>query len=293
MTTQAIERCVREGVRIAAIGRSGALRFSIAGRTAGNVLLRVQQLRLADNADRSLQIARNVVSGKVQNQHRAIQRWHSSVVSARERSFLDEQREVVASRLARVPSAPDLNYLRGLEGDATRRYFKAMRNHVHRVAPPMSFGERSRRPPRDPMNALISFVGGLVTTHCVGALESVGLDPQVGFFHTLRPGRPALALDLLEEFRPSFVERLCVRCVARRAIRVDHFRRLAGGAVYLTDEGREAVIAAVEEFKAESVVHPLLRTAVPRSYLPSIQATLLARHLRGDLPEYPPYISES
>ncbi len=291
MSTQAIQRCVREGVRISAIGRGGALRFFVGGPVRGNVLLRVLQVRMADDAEASLRIARNIVSAKLQNQNRAILRWVSSADRAADRSFLEEQRRLIAERILAASSARDLDVLRGLEGDATRRYFKAMRNHLYRIVPEMAFHERSRRPPRDPINALISYVGALVLSHCVGALEAVGLDPQIGFFHMLRPGRPALALDLLEEFRAAIVERLCVRCVSRRHIRLEHFYRIGGGGVYLSDEGRETVIAALERFRSEMCVHPLLQTEMPRSYLFPVQATLVARHIRGDLPEYPPYVA--
>lgn len=290
MTTDAIGRCVSAGIRVAAIRRSGAVRFTVGGPVRGNVLLRLHQVRLADHPDRSLATARNIVMAKLQNQRRMIRRWEAAARSRTDRAFLEEQRRIVQERIGAAQRARDGNSLRGLEGDGARRYFKALRNHLAAVAPEMPFGERSRRPPRDPVNALLSFVSAIMTTNCVGALDAVGLDPQIGFFHELRPGRPALALDLLEEFRAPLIDRVCVRMLGRRQLRQGHFHRVAGGAWYLTDEGRHRAMTELEKFKSEPVEHRLLRREVPQALLPVIQATLLARYVRQDLAEYPPFV---
>ena len=149
---------------------------------------------------------------------------------------------------------------------------------------------RSRRPPRDPVNALISFLYGIVLTEVVGALESVGLDPQIGFLHGCRPGRPSLALDILEEFRPSLADRVAARLIRLRQVRVGHLTGTPNGARYLSDEGRRIVLDAYEQDNDNELEHSLLGRRVPRWTLPGVQATLLARHLRGDLPAYPPFV---
>jgi CRISPR-associated protein Cas1 len=157
----------------------------------------------------------------------------------------------------------------------------------------LSFRTRTRRPPRDPVNALLSFLYGLLTSETSGALQTVGLDVQIGFLHAARPGRPALALDLMEEFRPGIADRFAVRLIGRRQVRAEHFMFTPGGACYLTNEGRSIVLSAYESFKTEETPHRLLGRTVPRWTLPAVQATLLARHLRGDLPVYPPYVIEA
>jgi CRISP-associated protein Cas1 len=156
----------------------------------------------------------------------------------------------------------------------------------------MVFGSRTRRPPRDPVNAALGFAYGVLLTEVAGAVEALGLDPQVGFLHGVRPGRPSLALDLLEELRPSVADRFVAGLLTRRMLVESDFVRTAGGACYLTDDGRRKFLAAYEEFKSSEVVHPLLDRRIPRSAVPVVQATLLARHLRGDLPAYPPYVAE-
>jgi CRISPR-associated protein Cas1 len=150
---------------------------------------------------------------------------------------------------------------------------------------------RSRRPPRDRTNAVLSFLYALVRSECTAALEGVGLDPQVGYLHALRPGRPALALDLMEELRPVLADRLALTLVNRRQLQADHFEATAGGAVMLNDEGRKAVVQAYQKRKEEEVTHRVLKQKLPVGLIPHVQARLLARHLRGDLEDYPPYLA--
>lgn len=290
ITTEAMARCQSAGIRIAALHRGGGLRFTVGGPTSGNVLLRVGQIRAADDPGQALALAADFVAGKLKNQLRLLRRWSDDAPGSLRR-HVDDQAALVRQRLDAVATAPTGDHLRGLEGDATRRYFKAMAAHLSSTTPETPFTRRSRRPPRDPVNALLGYVYGLVLAQAVGAAEAVGLDPQVGFLHGLRPGRPSLGLDLVEELRPAFADRFAVRVLSRRQVVVGDFHRTPGGAVYLTDDGRKKVLSLFDEFRATVVPHVLLGRTVPRSSLPVIQATLLARRLRGDLTAYPPFVA--
>lgn len=291
ITSEAIELCVSRAVRVAALRRSGRVRFTISGPPAGNVYLRVAQLRASDDAEASLELARSFVAGKLQSYRTLLARW-SAEAREPERTLMTVAREVIAERISSLPAARDGDTVRGLEGDATRRYFKGLGAHLAERTDVGSFLTRTRRPPRDPINALLGFLYGVALAEIEGALHAIGLDRQVGFLHGLRPGRSALALDLLEEIRP-LNDRLAVRLLSRRQLRLEHFVRTAGGATYLSDDGRAVVLAAVEEWREQGVEHRLLGRSVPSWTLPSVQATLLARRLRGDLPAYPPFVLAS
>lgn len=289
VTTDALALCVEHGVRVTALRRGGKVRFSVGGSTAGNVLLRVAQHRAAADPEATATISRAIVAAKLQNYRVLLQRW---VWDAREpeRSMMLAERDAIAERIGKLSTEVDGDRIRGLEGDGTRRYFKGLSVHLGDEAGVGRFMLRTRRPPRDPVNALLSFLYALVQAELVGAIEAVGLDPQVGFLHQQRPGRPSLALDLLEEFRPAVADRLAVRLIRRRQLRIEHFTANGAGAWYLADEGRRRVLEAYEEDKDDSVHHRLLRSDLPVWALPTVQATLLARHLRGDLPAYPPFV---
>ncbi len=287
ITTDAIERCARRGVRIASLKQNGAVRFLIEPPGTGNVLLRVAQHRCADNADK-FDLARTFVAGKLQNYRRLIGYW-ARANSGADRRFLDEQRDIVNERLRRLATAATGDQIRGVEGDATRRYFKAVGRHLEAKNSPLRFERRDRRPPRDPFNALLGFLYGLVLTDAVGALQAVGLDHQIGFLHEPRPGRSSLALDLIEELRP-LVDRFAVSITTRRQITPDDFVTRAGGACYLSETGRRTLIGLWDEHRRDEERHLLLGRAVPRTHLATVQATLLARHLRGDIPHYPPFV---
>lgn len=289
VSAQALERCVYRGIRVASLSRHGRLRFAVGGPVTGNVLLRVAQVRAADRPDVVLEIARNVVAGKLRNCRHMVTRWGWDA-RLPERHVFERTAGAIDERIGSLLSAPDGDTVRGLEGDGTRRYFKCLRVHLESSGVDLQFVSRNRRPPRDEVNALLSFLYGLVLAEVVGACEAAGLDPQVGFLHGLRPGRPSLGLDLLEEFRPAIADRLAVGMVTRRMIRPEHFERTAGRACYLTEVGRRLVLDAYESFKEAASEHRLLGRPVPRWALPSLQATLMARYLRGDLPAYPPFV---
>ena len=199
VTTQALEACVRRGIRVAALHRSGAVRFLVSGATNGNIHLRTALFEAVMDESRSLELSRTIVAAKLQNSRKVVGRWSRDERDTVESKRLADRSEQIRQRIARLAGAVTGDSVRGIEGDAARIYFRA----VEQVVAPakLGFSSRSRRPPRDPVNAMLSFCYGLLVTECCGALESVGLDFQMGFFHRPRAGRPSLALDLAEELR--------------------------------------------------------------------------------------------
>ena len=287
ITTQALDACVRRGIRVAAHQMSGAVRFVVNGPTSGSVHLRTAQFGAVMDGTQSLAVAKAIVAAKLQNSSRVVGRWSRDEKNPVEAEQLATRGVQIKERIARVAQANTPNYVRGVEGDAARIYFRAVGLAV--ASSDLEFSGRTRRPPRDPVNALLGFCYGMLVTECIGAAESVGLDYQMGFFHRPRAGRPSLALDLAEEFR-ALTDRFVVSLVRRRQIGLGDFDRTPGGGVYLSDGGRTRLIEAWEEHKDAEIAHQLLGRPVGRWALPSVQATLLARHLRGDLPAYPPFV---
>jgi CRISPR-associated protein Cas1 len=287
ITVEAIDLCVRNEVRIAALRRSGRIRFTVGPPTSGNVYLRVAQVRAADDKEQAAEVARSIVIAKLASYRRSLLRWAADNEGAW-RYVLRSEAEAIAGRIDALDGVVDGDRLRGFEGDGTRRYFKGLGIALESGGLVGRFETRSRRPPRDPANSLLSFLYGLGLVEVIGALESIGLDPQIGFLHNLRPGRSSLGLDLLEELRPM-QDRLAVRLLRRRQVRLEHFVRTGAGAWYLNDEGRKVVLEAYEAERETVVEHRLLDRSVDRWALPIVQATLLARFLRGDLPSYPAF----
>ncbi len=287
MTTDALGACVERNVRVASLKRNGAIRFVVVGPTGGNVHLRSALYEAVSDLEHSLELSRAVVAGKLQNSRRVINRWARDERNASASDRLSARAEQIGARISRLPSVPTADHVRGIEGDAARLYFGALKEVLSESH--LDFAARTRRPPRDPVNAMLGYCYGLLVTELIGALDAVGLDHQMGFFHRPRSGRPSLALDLAEEFRP-LVDRFVVTLVRRRQVGPESFVRTPGGAVYLHDESRPELIRRWESYKEVDVYHPVLRQSVQRWALPSIQATLLARHLRGDLPHYPPFL---
>ena len=287
VTTQALEACVRRGVRVAALHMSGAVRFIVNGATGGNVHLRTALFRAAMDDVKSLALSKAIVAAKLQNSRKVVHRWSRDEKSTAEAERLAARGAQIRERIARLADADTADHVRGVEGDAARIYFRAVGQVV--ASSDLEFSARTRRPPRDPVNAMLGFCYGLLVTECIGAAESVGLDYQMGFFHRPRAGRPSLALDLAEELR-ALTDRFVVSLIHRRQVGPDSFVHMPGGGVYLSDDGRTRLIKAWEEHKEAEIHHQLLGRPIGRWALPSVQATLLARHLRGDLQAYPPFV---
>lgn len=282
--------CSEHGVGIAFMTENGRFLARVQGPVSGNVLLRKQQYRASDSPGQTAMIARAIVMGKIANSRTVLLR----AARERENSAGRELLERGALRLSRISSdvakAPTVDEVRGYEGDAARTYFALFDQLIVAGKDEFSFTGRSRRPPLDSVNALLSFLYTLLTHDTASALECSGLDPAVGFLHRDRPGRPSLALDLVEELRPVLADRLALSLINRRQLRGKDFRTAETGGVTLTDEARKEVLIAWQKRKQEEVVHPFTQESVPLGMFPHMQSVLLARHMRGDLDGYPPLI---
>lgn len=289
MTPAAIHRCASDGRYVVWLDRNGRFKARVEGPVSGNVLLRRAQHEASLNAEASLTIARNMVAGKVQNTRQVVLRGAREVSNNEHADALRETAEVLARTIQQLPACESLDALRGFEGEAARAYFSILDRLVTADRETFRMNGRSRRPPLDPLNALLSFLYALLMNDCVAAAEGVGLDPQVGFLHAIRPGRAALALDLMEELRCILADRLVLTLINRRQITAEDFLSRPGGAVHLHDESRKAVIVAYQKRKQEEITHPLLDQKMPLGLVPHVQARLLARTLRKDMEAYIPF----
>jgi len=287
-----IGRCAESGMGVTFLDRSGRFRARVEGPVSGNVLLRQAQFRAAENPEKTYRVARQIVLGKLKNSRTVLQRGARESKTDGDREALNAAVLKFEASLRATGVAEDLDTLRGIEGEAARNYFAAINSMIRPdVRQDFALDGRSRRPPRDRTNALLSFLYTLLTHDCRSALESVGLDSQLGFLHALRPGRPALALDLVEEFRAILPDRLVLTLINRGQVRAGDFRVTEGGGVLLLDEVRRNIVVAWQEKKQEMLTHPLLDSEVPIGLLPQIQARLLARTLRGETEAYLPFVA--
>lgn len=292
ITPAVMRRCATDGRGMVLLNRNGEFNARIEGPVSGNILLRQAQYAAANNATVSLDLARACVAGKLRNARHVLLRGARDANDIADAQALRQASHLLANQIRKLPEAGDLDILRGLEGDGARIYFSAMSHLIRRdQREPFDFQRRSRRPPLDRFNALISFLYTLLVNDCRSALEGVGLDSQLGYLHAVRPGRPALALDLMEEFRPVIADRLALTLINRGQLTEKNFEPRAGGAVYLNESGRKTVVAAYQQRKQEELTHPLLEQSVPIGLLPHLQARLLARTLRGDMGTYLPFLS--
>lgn len=278
------------GVALVMLDGNGRFKARLEGATSGNVLLRLDQHRRAADAVFSLEIARSCIAGKIKNARQVLLRGAREAKEEEDERLLSRGADDLAASLRAVPAQASLDALRGIEGDAAHKYF----GQINRLVKPdqrmhFAMDGRTRRPALDRMNALMSFLYSMWMNDCRSALESVGLDPQIGFLHTVRPGRAALALDLMEEFRP-LADRLALTLINRGQISAGDFSIREGGAVSLEPNGRKTVVVAFQERKQEELTHPLLAQPVPLGLIPLVQARLLARAIRGDIETYVPFI---
>ena len=287
-----LQRCAAEGREITFLDYHGRFTCRMVGPTHGNILLRTAQYEAQRQPSRCLEIARRVVGGKLRNARTVLMRSARDTGDPERKLRLRAAVDGQAESLRAVPDTPNLDALRGVEGDAAAVYFAVFGEMITSPSAEFGFRVRSRRPPRDRVNALLSFLYAILAHDCVSALESVGLDPQCGFLHALRPGRPALALDLMEEFRAPLADRLALTLINRRQLAVTDFdvREDMGGSVMLNETGRKTVIAAYQQRKSELTYHAVLEQDMPFGLLPHLQARLLARYLRGDAPVYAPFL---
>ncbi len=285
--------CMTAGISVQYLTEEGRFLARVEGPVSGNVLLRRTQYRWADEAPKTNAIIKSIVAGKILNQRSVVQRAlrdHAADTPDAERAALTNAVDRLAGIVRRLEKPLDEAELRGAEGEAGLVYFSVFNALVRGDRQTFAFRGRSRRPPLDATNALLSFVYALLTTDVRAALETVGLDPAVGYLHKDRPGRPSLALDVMEEFRPFFADRLVLSLINRKQLGAGDFERLDNGATLLTDVGRKSVLVAYQERKRDEILHPFLDEKITVGLLWFIQAQLLARHLRGDLDAYPPFI---
>lgn len=282
--------CGERGVSISFLTESGRFLARVHGFTSGNVLLRREQYRRADDHDASTEIARSVVLGKAANARIVLMRAGRDHPDNGDSAAL----QFAVSRIGRcirdAQSAGSLDALRGIEGEAARAYFSVFNHLVTAQHHDFAFHERSRRPPLDNVNALLSFLYSLLAHDARTACESVGLDPAVGFLHRDRPGRPSLALDLMEEFRAFLADRLAISLINRRQLQASGFKMSESGGIRMDDPTRKTVLVAYQKRKQEEVRHPFLGEKTTVGLLLHLQALILARHLRGELDAYPPFV---
>lgn len=285
-----IGACAQRQIGLAFCTPRGRFLARVCGENAGNVLLRREQYRVADDPARCCRISRTMIFGKLYNARWSIERTrrdHGLRVDGEHFSAASQQ---IAGLLPQVREIMDPAELRGLEGVGANAYFKVFDQMILGDKETFFFHGRNRRPPLDAVNALLSFAYSLLSHDCASALESAGLDPYVGFLHRDRPGRVSLALDLMEELRPCMADRFVLTLINNRAVKAADFQYMESGAVLLTEEGRKAFLQAWQKKKKEVLTHPYLEEKLPWGMIPYVQALLLARYLRGDLDEYPPFL---
>ena len=282
--------CAEKGIVLAFCTPGGRFLARISGENTGNVLLRRKQYRIADNPEESCGIARNMIFGKLHNARWSIERTRRDHVMRVDKEALFIASQELHRLLPQVAEVTDKDTLRGLEGVGAAAYFGVFDEMILNRKEDFFFHSRNRRPPLDRVNALLSFAYSLLNHDCASALEAVGLDAYVGFLHTDRPGRSSLALDLMEELRPCMADRFVLTIINNRMLRPEDFQTQSGGAVLLTGDARRAFLKAWQEKKRETLTHPYLEEKLTWGMIPYVQALLLARHLRGDLDDYPPFL---
>ncbi len=282
--------CAQRQIGFALCTPRGKFLARVCGESAGNVLLRRTQYRIADDPARCCEISRTMIFGKLYNGRWSIERTRRDHGLRVDSEKLMSASVQIYGLLPQVKAVPSLEELRGLEGVGANAYFDVFDEMILGDKDIFFFHGRSRRPPLDPVNAMLSFAYSLLAHDCASALESVGLDSYVGFLHRDRPGRTSLALDLMEELRPCMADRFVLSLINNRRVKASDFQYMENGAVLLTDEGRKTFLKSWQEKKKETLTHPYLGEKLPWGMIPYIQALLLARYLRGDLDAYPPFL---
>ena len=288
LTPALMASCAENNVGVSFLSETGRFLARVSGPQKGNVLLRKAQYAIADSELESLKVARPIVAAKVAN--------YRNLLMRHERNHPDEATDAVervasmmAQRLAEIERSESLDAVRGHEGECAALYFGVVSSLITSQTEDFAFRQRSKRPPLDRANALLSFLYAILANDVRSALETTGLDPQVGFLHQLRPGRPSLALDIMEEFRAYLGDRVMLNLVNLKQVNKDDFEIRESGEVRMSDSARKTVITAYQKKKQEEITHPFLGEKTTIGMLPHIQALLLARFIRGDIPDYPPF----
>lgn len=293
VTAPLLQQFVAEGRSVSFLDRNGRFMARVEGPRSGNVLLRLDQFRFSETAERCENFARMIVAGKLQNSRQVLMRSARETTDQSDQEEIQRSVDLIKTFIKRLPETRGLDAIRGLEGNAAKAYFDVFTLMLKpEIRDDFRFNGRNRRPPMDRLNATISFLYAVLMHDCRTALETIGLDPQIGFFHALRPGRASLALDLMEEFRPWLCDRLAITLLNRGQLKKKHFLTRDGGAVLLNDEGRKELITSYQKRKQEEKTHQLLNQRVQIGLLPHLQARLLARLVRGDISAYPPFLDK-
>jgi len=282
--------CAENGVAISFLSEFGRFRARVVGFTPGNVLLRRQQYRLADDMEATAAIARPIVSAKIANARAVLGRARRDYPDSAGADELAAAAQRLATSLEAAQAVNDVDTLRGIEGEAANTYFGVFNHLLTGPSDGFVFDGRSRRPPLDNVNALLSFLYAMLSHDARAACEAAGLDAAVGYLHRDRPGRAGLALDLIETLRPFLVDRLVLSLINRRQVQPAGFQTLENGAVQMTDDTRKGVLAAYQKRKQETITHPFLGEKTTVGLLVHLEARLLARHLRGELDTYPAFL---
>jgi CRISPR-associated protein Cas1 len=282
--------CAENNVAVSFLTEHGRFLAKVQGPVSGNVLLRREQYRRADDLKASASIARAAVTGKIANCRTVIQRALRDHPEKIDAEALSQASQKLANSMRRLQSASPLDIVRGIEGESANAYFDVFDHLVTSQKEDFTFRERNRRPPLDNINCLLSFIYTLLMHDVRSALESVGLDPAVGFLHRDRPGRYGLALDLMEEFRPYIADRLTLSLINLCQVQAKGFKKKESGAVWMDDDTRKTVLVSYQKRKQEEIEHPFLKEKMAIGLLPYAQALLMARHLRRDIDGYPPFI---
>lgn len=285
--------CAKRGISISFLSMSGKFLARVCGETCGNVVLRKTQYRYSDDTEISNHIAKSFLTGKLYNAKWVLERAtrdHPMRLNVEE---LKQKSAQLSKCINNIQCAENLEQLRGIEGEGAKAYFCVFDQLILNQKEDFSFDTRNRRPPLDNVNALLSFSYSLLLSTCISALESVGLDPYVGFLHRDRPGRASLALDLMEELRPALADKFVLSLINRKEINKDCFIQKENGAVEITDNAKKKILTCWQNKKSEEIKHPYLDIKIEWGVVPYAQALLLARYIRGDIDGYPPFLWKS
>ncbi len=289
-TTMLISKCIENNIGMSFYNPNGKFLYRVNGKNNGNVFLRKEQYRISDSVEKSFEVAKNFIIGKVHNSRWTLDRTlrdHKMRVSA---DMIDKAIVTENNGIKLIKESNNLDSLRGIEGECASAYFDVFDELILNQKEDFIFNGRSKRPPLDNVNAMLSFGYSLLANDCASALEGVGLDSYVGFMHRDRSGRQSLALDLMEELRSILVDRFVITLINTKQIKAENFDKQSNGSILFTSEGRKAFISAWQAHKREEIRHPFLKEKIVWGLVPHIQAKLLARYIRGDLDGYPPFL---
>lgn len=282
-------KCAKENVGLCFISPNGRFLARVTGEVKGNVFLRYEQIKLLESAERQADIVRNIITAKIKNTKNLILRSRRDNKEIDSDERLTHTLDILDNNIAKIQAESDMDVLRGIEGQSAKAYFDIFDRLITKQKEDFIMVDRTKRPPLDRVNAVLSFLYTVCTNDIASALECVGLDPYIGVFHTLRPGRVSLACDIMEEFR-ALIERLIISLINLKTLQKDDFEVQISGAVLLNDDGRKKVITAWQNKKKETILHPYLKEKVAIGLFPYVQANLMAKYIRGEISEYPALI---